>query len=60
MENKRTYEAKKVSKTRWACLIFEPGDTEKSWASGCDYGKKFPSKKKAEKWGEYVLQLFSK
>tara|TARA_Y100000310_G_scaffold146723_1_gene146034 strand:+ start:5899 stop:6081 length:183 start_codon:yes stop_codon:yes gene_type:complete len=59
MENKRTYEVRKISKTRWACLIFEPGDTEKSWKTGCHYGKKFSSKKKAEKFGEYALQQLS-
>jgi|TARA_R100001530_G_scaffold89512_1_gene62339 hypothetical protein len=57
----RTYEVRKLNnyKTRWACLVFEPGDTERSWRTGCDYGKKFSSEKKAEKFGEYVLEQLS-
>ena len=59
--NERTFEVRKLNryKTRWACLVFEPGDTERSWQTGCDYGRKFSSKKKAEKFGERVLQLLS-
>ena len=59
--NERTFEVRKLNryKTRWACLVFEPGDTERSWQTGCDYGRKFSSKKKAEKFGEHVLQLLS-
>ena len=59
--NERTFEVRKLNryKTRWACLVFEPGDTERSWQTGCDFGRKFSSKKKAEKFGEHVLQLLS-
>ncbi len=58
----RTFEVRKSTrfKTRWVCLIFEPGDTERTWATGCDYGKVFPSKKKAEKFGEYALKALAK
>ena len=56
--NERTYEVRKSTryKTRWVCLVFEPGDTERTWATGCDYDRVWSSKKKAERFGEYVLE----
>ena len=60
--DERTYEVRKLPryKTRWVALIFEPGDTERSWRTGCDYGHVYPSKRKAERFAEFVIEKLGK
>jgi hypothetical protein len=57
--SQRTYEVRKHNhyKTRWVCLIFEPGVTERKWSTGSTFGRVFPSKVKAQKFGEMVLEM---
>ena len=62
MENERTYEVRKHPhyKTRWVTLVFEPGDMERSWKTGQDYSIFHSSKKRAERFGEFVLEKLGK
>jgi len=45
-------------KTRWMCEIYmDPIDLK---IGGCDFNKRFSSKKKAESWGEWAVREISK
>jgi hypothetical protein len=54
------YKVRKHSnyKTRWICEIFT--DNLKNPNKGCDFGRKFSSVKKAEKFGEWACKELSK
>jgi hypothetical protein len=45
-------------KSRWICEIFT--ENLKDPNRGCDFGRKFSSQKKAEKFGEYAVKELSK
>ena len=54
------YKVRKHSyyKTRWICEIFADNLIDPS--KGQDFGRKFSSQKKAEKFGEYAVEQLSK
>ena len=58
MTMERTFEVRKSTrfKTRWVCLVFEPGDTTRNWTTGCTYDRHFKSKKHAQRFGEMVIE----
>ena len=45
-------------KSRWMCEIFTANLKDPN--KGCDFGRKFTSRKKAEAFGEYACDLLNK